>query len=153
MDTQHHDKVFFVTFAVVLGFLGAFTLSIMLVANLLDEPAADANEIARIEERIKAPGTVITDAAALMKVSAPVAARAPMTGPEIVAKVCGACHNSGVLNAPKTGVAADWASRGSLASMVASAIKGKAAMPARGGDPSLSDDEVKAAVQVLLKGS
>lgn len=154
MDTQHHDKVFFVTFSIVLTFLGAFTLSIMFVANLLDEPAADPNEVARIEERIKPAGSVITDAAALMKVSAPVAARAPMTGPEVVTKVCGACHNSGVLNAPKTGVAGDWSSRGSLAALVASAIKGKgAAMPPRGGDPSLSDAEVKAAVQVLLKGS
>ena len=152
MDTQHHDKVFFATFAIVLGFLGAFTLSIMFVANLLDEPAADPAELVKIEERIRPAGVVITDAAALMKVSAPVA-RAPMTGPEIVAKVCGACHNSGVLNAPKTGVAADWAPRGGLAALVASASKGKGSMPARGGDPSLSDAELKAAIQVLLKGS
>lgn len=153
MDTHHHDRVFFVTFAAVLGFLGAFTLSIMYIANLLDEPAPDAAEVAKIEERIRPAGTVITDAAALMKVSAPVAARAPMTGAEVAAKVCAACHNAGVLNAPKTGVAADWAGRGSLAALVASAIKGKNAMPARGGDPSLSDAEVKAAVEVLLKGS
>jgi cytochrome c5 len=34
---------------------------------------------------------------------------------------------------------------------VAGAIKGKNAMPPRGGDPSLSDAEVKAAVQEMIK--
>ncbi len=153
MDTQKHDKVFFTTFSAVVAFLGAFTLSIIFIANLLDEVPQDPAETARIEERIKPAGTVITDAAALMKVSAPAAARAPMTGAEVVAKVCSACHNSGLLGAPKTGVAADWAPRGSLAAQVASAIKGKNAMPARGGDPSLSDAEIKAAIEVLHKGS
>lgn len=153
MDTHHHDKVFYVTFAAVLGFLGAFTLSIMYIANLLDEPAEDPAQLAKIEERIKPAGAVITDAAALMKVSAPAKARAPMTGAEVVAKVCAACHTGGLLNAPKTGVAADWAGRGNLAALVAGAIKGKNAMPPRGGDASLSDDEIKAAVEILVKGS
>lgn len=153
MDTHKHDKEFFNTFTAVVVFLGAFTLSIIFIANLLDEVPADPAETARIEERIKPAGMVITDAAALMKVSAPVEARAPMSGAEVVTKVCAACHNSGLLGAPKTGVAADWASRGNMAAQVASAIKGKNSMPARGGDPSLTDAEIKAAIEVLHKGS
>jgi len=80
-------------------------------------------------------------------------ARAPMSGAEIVTKVCGACHGSGVLNAPKIGDKAEWSKRkaAGMAALLASSIKGKNQMPARGGDASLSDAEVKAAVEQMLK--
>jgi cytochrome c5 len=155
VNPEHHDKSFVLTFTVVLGFLGAFTLGIILISNLLAaEEAVDKGALARLEERIKPVGEVITDPAALMAMTAATtASRAPMTGPEIVTKVCGACHGAGVLGAPKVGDKAEWAKRksGGLNALVASAIKGKNAMPPKGGDPSLSDDEVKAAVQEMLK--
>ena len=154
MDTHHHDKVFFVTFAAVVGFLGTFTLAIMLIANVLDEPAPDENALVQLEERIKPAGQVYTDAAALMKVSAPVAARAAMSGTEVVTKICTACHGTGVLNAPKIGDKAAWAKLKSagISGLTASVIKGKNAMPPRGGDPSLSDAEIKSAIEQMLKG-
>jgi cytochrome c5 len=74
-----------------------------------------------------------------------------MTGPDVVTKVCGACHTAGVLGAPKIGDKGAWASRGSLSTLVASAVKGKNAMPPKGGDPSLSDAEIKAAIQEMTK--
>jgi cytochrome c5 len=40
---------------------------------------------------------------------------------------------------------------GGLDGMVSSAIRGKAAMPPKGGDPSLSDEEVRAAVEYMLE--
>ena len=106
-----------------------------------------------IEERIKPVGEVITDEKMLVA-AAPAAAapaRAPMSGKDVVAKVCGACHNTGVLNAPKTGDKAEWNKRGNLATLVASAKAGKNAMPPKGGDPSLSDEELKAAIEEMLK--
>ena len=153
MDAQQHDKTFIFTFAAVLGFLVAFALVIGLLANVLDEQADnEEGRVAKVEERLQPAGQVVTDAAMLLTLSAPAQAeRAPMTAQEVAAKVCNACHASGVLGAPKT--AADWKSRkaGGVNALVASAIKGKNAMPPRGGDPSLSDDEVKAAVEYLLK--
>lgn len=155
MDSYQHDKVFIVTFLGVLGFLGAFTVAILFIANALAPAAPDEIAQARIEERIKPVGQVITDPAALLKVSAASAvARAPMAGAEIVARVCSACHGTGVLSAPKIGDTGAWSklrADGGVAGMVARAIKGKNAMPPRGGDPSLSDAEVKAAVEQMLK--
>lgn len=154
MNPEHHDKTFVVTFLAVLGFLGAFTIGIITIANLISAPeAADAATVARIEERIKPVGEVITDEKMLLAAAPAAAARAPMTGAEIVTKVCGACHGAGVLNAPKIGDKAAWGKlkSGGVTALVSSAIKGKNQMPPRGGDASLSDAEVKAAVEEMLK--
>ena len=75
----------------------------------------------------------------------------PRTGEAIYASVCKACHETGVAGAPKTGDKAAWAPRlaSGMAAMLKSAANGKGAMPARGGAPDLSDDELKAAVAFL----
>jgi cytochrome c5 len=157
VETHQHDKVFAVTFLAVLGFLGAFTLVIILIANLIPAPV-DTEEVARarIAERLAPAGTVITDPEALLKVSAPAAAaREPMTAEQVLARTCNACHLTGVLDAPKNGDKAAWdkrlAATGGMAGLVKSAIAGKGAMPPKGGDPSLSEDEIKAAVAAMLK--
>jgi cytochrome c5 len=156
VDVQQHDKTFVTTFLLVLGFLGAFTFAIIVIANVVSAKTDDDTEAqarARLEERIKPVGQVITDEKMLLAAApAPAAAkREPMSGKQVVDKVCGACHNTGLLNAPKTGDKGAWAARGNLAALTASAIKGKNAMPPRGGDPSLSDEEVKAAIQEMTK--
>lgn len=154
MNTEQHDKSFVTTFAIVLGILGAFTVTIWIIAHTVGAHEPDTAEAkARIEERIKPVGEVITDEKMLLAAApAPAAAaRAPMSGKDVVAKVCGACHGTGVLNAPKIGDKAEWNRRGNLATLVASAKAGKNAMPPRGGDPSLSDEELKAAVEEMSK--
>lgn len=154
MNTEQHDKTFVKTFAIVLGILGAFTVTIWIIAHTVGAHEPDTAEAkARIEERIKPVGEVITDEKMLLAAApAPAAAaRAPMSGKDVVAKVCGACHGTGVLNAPKIGDKAEWNRRGNLATLVASAKAGKNAMPPRGGDPSLSDEELKAAVEEMSK--
>ncbi len=155
MDSQHHDKTFVVTFLAVLAFLGSFTLGIIVISNVVSaEDKKNPAEDARIAARIKPVGEVVTDAAALMAMTAATTPKhEPMTGPQVVAKVCTACHGAGVLGAPKIGDKGEWNKRkaAGLAALVGSAIKGKNAMPARGGDPSLTDDEIKGAVQDMLK--
>ena len=157
MDDQHHDRVFFVTFGGVVGFLGAFTVAIMVIANVISHVPAEAEASStKLEERIKPVGQVITDPAALLKVSAPAAsARAPMSGADVVAKVCSACHGAGLLGAPKIGDKSAWSARksaaGGVEGLVKSAGAGKNSMPPRGGDPSLSDSELKSAIEQMLK--
>ena len=65
---------------------------------------------------------------------------------------CSACHASGVAGAPKPGDAAAWAARSKAGKdlLYASALKGKGAMPPKGGNPGLSDGDVKAAVDFML---
>ena len=78
---------------------------------------------------------------------------APKSGEQIVQTVCGACHNTGAAGAPKTGDKAAWAPRiaQGMEVLYTSSINGKNVMPARGGNPALSDAELKAAVDYLVK--
>ena len=83
-----------------------------------------------------------------------VEAGAPRSGDAIVDKNCKVCHSIGLANAPKldAGAKADWEARlaGGYDAILASAIKGKGGMPPRGGDPSLTDDEISAAIKQML---
>ena len=66
-----------------------------------------------------------------------------------------ACHMTGAANAPKLGDKAAWAPRIKTGNdaLVASVIKGKGAMPPKGGGAALSDAEIKAAVEYLVAQS
>jgi len=69
-------------------------------------------------------------------------------GQAVYAANCSACHNN---MKPKIGDKPTWApliAQGTDA-LVASVIKGKGMMPARGGHATLSDDDIKSAVQYL----
>ncbi len=83
-----------------------------------------------------------------------VEAGAPRSGDAIVDKNCKVCHAIGLANAPKldAGAKADWEARlaGGYDAVLASAIKGKGGMPPRGGDPTLTDDEISAAIKQML---
>jgi cytochrome c5 len=158
LEHQNHDKVFFVNFSVVIGILAGIALVIAAVARtVIPTPEApNAEQIAALESRVKPVTQVFTDPDALLKATAK-PARAALSGEEVVTKVCTACHGSGVLNAPKIGDAAAWGERsksqGGLDGLTKKAISGINSMPARGGDPDLSDDEMHAAVEFMLKKS
>ena len=157
MENGNHDKIFFKSFAMVMGALFAIFFICIAVARIITpELEVSAEDLAKIEARIKPVGQVVTDPAALMKLAAAsAAARAPYTGEQLVQKVCSGCHATGLLGAPKIGDKGAWSKRmganGGLAGLVASAGKGKNSMPARGGDPSLSDAELKAAIELMIK--
>ena len=65
---------------------------------------------------------------------------------------CAACHDSGVAGAPAKGDSEAWAERLEKGAdeLYASAINGIGAMPAKGGNPNLSDEEVSAVVDYLM---
>ena len=97
--------------------------------------------------------------AAGAKVPAAAAAGAPIAAPgkgaTVYQSVCAACHATGVVGAPKVGDAAAWGGRakGGIASLYASALKGKGGMPAKGGNATLADADVQAAVDHMLAQS
>jgi cytochrome c5 len=73
-------------------------------------------------------------------------------GKAVYDKVCMACHATGVAGAPKTGDKAGWAPRikQGMDALYAASIKGKGAMPPKGGGADLSDAQIKAAVDYLV---
>lgn len=95
---------------------------------------------------VPAPVPVIAAAAdATGKPAAP-------NGKAIYDAACQACHTPGIAGAPKLGDKVAWAPRlaAGLTVLQTSAIKGKNAMPPKGGNLSLSDAEVNAAVDFMV---
>lgn len=73
-------------------------------------------------------------------------------GKAVYEKTCVACHASGVANAPKLGDKAAWAPRIATGkeALLKSVLGGKGAMPPKAGAASLSDDDIKAAIDYLV---
>jgi cytochrome c5 len=130
----------------------ACTLALKEGAEKNPDYTACANKVARIDERIAPIGVAVTDVSMLKKAGA---VRVPLKAEEVVAQACAGCHNAGTLGAPKIGDKAAWQARssaqGGVDGLTASAIKGKNNMPARGGNAELTDEEIKAAVEKMLK--
>jgi cytochrome c5 len=83
-------------------------------------------------------------AAASATVSAP-------AGEALYKQACTVCHAAGVAGAPKLGDKAAWAPRlgAGVDGLTASVIKGKGAMPPKGGSAA-SDAEIRATVEYML---
>ena len=85
--------------------------------------------------------------------AAPAAAAAPVAnaGEALYKQTCATCHGAGIAGAPKFGDKAAWAPRVGLGldGLTASAIKGKNAMPPKGGSTA-SDADIKAAIGYML---
>lgn len=77
------------------------------------------------------------------------------TGEQVFAAVCTACHTAGVAGAPKVGDNAAWAPfiTAGYDAMLNVALHGKGGMPAKGGNPTLSDYEVARAVVYMANKS
>ena len=134
---------------IALAFLVPIIGIVLLVQLVVHRPGADPNALTpeSVAARIQPVGRV--------EFGAPSAAPGARTGESIVKATCTTCHQAGVANAPKIGDAKAWAPhlREGLKTMVATAIKGKGAMPPRGGDASLTDDEVARAIVYMANQS
>ncbi|MEO8101422.1 MAG: c-type cytochrome [Betaproteobacteria bacterium] len=78
---------------------------------------------------------------------------APTGGEGVYKSACAACHAAGVAGAPKLGDKSGWAARIAKGKplLYEHALKGfNNVMPAKGGNPALSDADVKAAVDYLV---
>lgn len=87
---------------------------------------------------------------------APAKAADLVLGKQVYQQSCSFCHDRGAANAPRLGDAAAWnarLARGGIEALYTATIRGKGAMPPRGGNPALSDDAIQAAVDYLLAES
>ncbi len=102
-----------------------------------------------------AAGTPARGTAAVIPPPAAKTASAGGSGRATYEAVCKVCHEAGVAGAPKFGDKAAWSPRmkTGLDALHASVLKGKGAMPPKGGNPTLSDADVKAAVDYMVAAS
>lgn len=75
-----------------------------------------------------------------------------LSGKQVYDKVCAACHVAGTLGAPKAGDKAAWEPRFAqgMDTLVNHAINGIRAMPAKGGDPSLTEANIHDSIAYML---
>ena len=167
---RNYDLVFLKHFSQVIGILVGITILLILLGMYINglkpaeaNPAAEAATLSRIQPA----GAVFAGAtgAAAQAAAASAAAEAAkgqvaydgtLDGAVIFGNLCTGCHTAGVANAPKLEKAA-WTAR------IAQGVEvlhthaidgytgpGGGVMPARGGNPSLSDEQVKATVDWML---
>jgi cytochrome c5 len=96
-----------------------------------------------------APAPVVAAAPA-----APQTAAAGASGEALYKQACFACHGTGAAGAPKLGDKAAWAPRVAqgMPALVQSALKGKNAMPPKGGT-NASEAELRAAVEYMVNAA
>jgi len=178
---EQSDKVFVRNFSLIVVALILFTVSIVFLAKYVGFKAEGdiPSRAGLTEERIRPVADVHTDDAGLaatQEVASEVAAQetvpaaatqetAPAAAPaQAVAadssqevektynSVCAACHATGLIGAPIPG-SPEMAQRAEagLDAMLQNSLNGLNAMPARGGRPDLSDEQIKAIVELMIK--
>ncbi|MCW5595661.1 MAG: cytochrome c5 family protein [Rhodocyclaceae bacterium] len=125
------------------------------VAWLANKSGASFKEPAAPKASAAPPAAAPAPATAAAAPAPAPAAAAPAAGAGNGKKVydgaCVACHASGVAGAPKLGDKSAWAPRlaTGLDALTASVIKGKGAMPPKGGNASIPDADIRAAVEYM----
>ena len=114
------------------------------VAASAPGPVAAPQTAAPVAAAAPAPAVVATAAE-------PPKAEAGGAAPALFTQVCSVCHLTGLAGAPKFGDKAAWAPRlpQGIDGLTASAIKGKGAMPPKGGS-NASEAEIKAVVTYMV---
>ncbi len=158
---NQQDRSFLLVFTAIMGGLVLITAAIFLLARLVGVfaeyiPDDGSRLAAAAENRIKPVGRVVLagDPDAPQAVEAGMGAGS-LSADQIVAQNCAACHQAGVLEAPKIGSKEDWEPRmeKGLDTLVSNAINGINQMPARGGNPNLSDEDIRASLIAMLNES
>jgi len=115
-------------------------------------PAVAAAASSAAPPPVAGAGTAVAAApAAVAAVAGPAVGGQP---PTLYAQICSACHAAGVAGAPKFADKAAWAPRVAqgVDALTASAIKGKGAMPPKGGS-SASEAEIKTVVAYMVNAA
>ncbi|WP_266170268.1 c-type cytochrome [Dyella subtropica] len=165
------DQSFMRSFSLLIAGLGALTLLLIVGAWIIYEAEPkDVNPETpkKIAERI-APASAVyagDTGRAAMQAAADAAAKAAASqvayggstdGKTIYDNLCHSCHTAGVAGAPKLGDKGAWSARiaEGLDTLVKHATDGYKGpdgnfMPAKGGNPSLTDEQVKNAVHWIV---
>lgn len=139
--------------SVVLG-LVAPLIAIVLILSLVNSIQGEQIDVDNPEAAEK---TVLRNIAPVAKLEArdANAPRVERAGEEVYNAVCAACHTPGALGAPRINNKGDWSGRIAQGydKLIEHAINGIRAMPARGGDPDISDIEIARTVAYMANTS
>jgi cytochrome c5 len=157
------DKEFFTTFFALMGGLTVFAILLIVLAGKLTSGVSDYKPEEIVLENIKPVGQVYIAgesepepaADTAMAAAGDAGSAGPKSGEEIYNGSCMACHATGAAGAPKLGDAALWAPRiaTGIDAMLATAIKGKGAMPPKGLCMACSDAELQSAIEYIVSKS
>jgi cytochrome c5 len=132
--------------AVLAGLFVPIIIIVLLIQFVANGKKDNAGSTAQTPEAIVARISPVADEGYTFKdASAP---KVLQSGEAVYKMACAACHDSGAAGSPKFADAAGWAPRIAQGydKVVANAIGGLRAMPAKGGNPDLDDVEVARAV-------
>lgn len=167
---RNYDLVFLKHFSQVIAVLVGITIGLILLGHYINglkpadvNPLAEAATVKRIQPiggvyagKTGAAAQAAAVAAAAEAAKGQVAYGGTTDGSVIYGNLCTGCHTSGAGNAPKLEKAA-WAARiaQGAETLHKHAIEGYTGpdggvMPARGGNPALTDEQVKATVDWML---
>jgi len=155
------DNQFATTMMTILGVLIALTVVILIVSNILTNTDYSQDSLVQgnIKNRIQPVGNVAVageapaDTGGDSAAATTVAANDAPKSAEQLYSGCAACHDAGVLNAPKLGDKAGWGPRlaKGVDTLYNNAINGIGGMPAKGGRADYSDDDIKIVVDYMLE--
>lgn len=172
--SQEQDQAFFRNFTLIVGGIAGMMVLFFIAAKVVspDAYAAEDKLADQVAERTKPVGEVVVageeEAVAEIEAETVVAAAdtgsetaggGAKSGEEIFQGVCANCHGMPAMAAmmPQIGDKAAWEPRlaKGVDTLYAHAINGfngdMGVMPAKGGNPALSDDDVKAAVDYMIE--
>ncbi len=173
-----HDATFLRHFSMIIVGLMVFTVFLILfagqihsgfIANESQDGQPSERQLAaaaKVDQRLQPIGGVYageTGRAAMLAAAeaareaaaSQVAYGGTLDGSVIYGNLCGACHTAGVGGSPKMEMA-DWTARiaQGMDVMVRHAIEGYTGdagiMPARGGNPALTDEQIEVTVQYMV---
>ena len=165
---RKYDLDFLKKFSMVIGFLALLTVGLILFAHHLQgklPQEVDPAVVQRTQARIAPAGAVYAGApgaaaqaeaakAAAAAASSQVAYGGTMDGSVVFNNLCTGCHTSGAGGAPTLTAAGLGArlSKGkdTLYDHAIHGFQGVGVMPPKGGNPALTDDQVKATVDWML---
>ena len=164
--SQEQDKAFIKKFTFILIILAVLMATFMILGvslgvikespeKVIAEVMENTAPVAKVQMEGDEP-----EAAAMEESTEVAAAEEDNAGKATYGSICVACHGSGIPGIPQLGDAAAWAPRIEQGSdtLYEHAINGYTGstglpMPAKGGNPDLSDDDVKAAVDYMVTSS
>lgn len=165
MTNAQDDAVFVRNFSLVLVGLVVVGIICFILAKIVNSNFAETQNRDSANAKRTAPAGTVNIGEPMVVAATETAAMEPAAPAEDVSsdpgkatygKICFSCHDMAIAGAPKFADKAAWESRLEKGTemMVMNAINGiqgeAGIMPARGGLPNLSDDEVRASVMYML---